>query len=578
MKWICNSNRKCEAIQFMLRLLLGGLLTAVSANARAAQFSSAPVQLSFNGYPPGMQFGWSSALSTNGNVAVLGGPGSGGTSAGAVALYTQSGGMWSDPVFLSMSGIPNGAQPGWAVGITPDGTQIFVGVPNMNTYTGAVYVYTQSNGSWDNTPARTSLPLPPALSTDSSFGGSIATSADGHTLVIGADAAANGGKTPGAVYVYKLSGGAWVYSAALATTGIANGSGLGQSVAVSSNGQVIVAGAPNVGSATAYVYTQTSSSWSAPVALSIPAGASNNGYSVAISADGSEILTGDPFAGGGAGAANLYTFNGSNWSLAHTFTVANSGVLGWSVGLSPDGSIAFFGNFAGNSGLIDASVDDNGSWSAPAGLSVSGVNYGDNLGFSLSVGQNGQVVLAGATGANVNAGGGFIYESSAAISLSASPSANPVAPGSDVTFNLTFTNADQPGTFPATTLTNVVLNDTLPSGASYVSSNAANGSCSNSGNTVSCTLASLPPGNNSQNPWSPSITVKAPSSSGSFNNTVTASADQPLQGASSTSTTFSVSSSGSSGSSSGKSGGGTVDLWTLLLLGGLWRLASRQKK
>ncbi|MHB8424738.1 MAG: hypothetical protein ACYDB9_06215 [Gammaproteobacteria bacterium] len=537
----------------------------------AAQLSAAPVQLSFNGYPPGMQFGWSSALSASGKVAVLGGPGSGGTSAGAAALYTQNSGAWGNPIFLSMSGIPNGVQSGLAVGVTPDGTQAFVGVPDINTYTGAVYIYTQSNGSWNNTPARTTLPLPPALSTDSSFGASIATSSDGHTLVIGADAA-------GAVYVYKLSGGAWVYSAALATTGIANGSGLGQSVAVSSNGQVIVAGAPNGGSTTAYVYTQTSGSWSAPVALPIPTGASSNGYSVAISAAGSEILTGAPYTGSAAGAAYLYTFNGSNWSLTHTFTAANSGVLGWSVGLSPDGSIAFFVNFAGNSGSIDASANNNGTWSTPTSLSVAGVNYGDSLGFSLAVGQNGQTVLAGANGANASAGGGFIYESSAAISLSASPSANPVAPGSDVTFNLTFTNADQPGTFPATTLTNVVLNDTLPSGASYVSSNAANGSCSNSGNTVSCTLASLPPGNNSQNPWSPSITVKAPSSSGSFNNTVTASADQPLQGASSTSTTFSVSSSGSSGSSSGKSGGGTVDLWTLLLLGGLWRLASRQKK
>ena len=561
------------------RLLFACLFAAVSANSAAAQLSAAPVQLSFNGYPASMQFGWSAALSANGNVAVLGGPGSGGSSAGGAVLYTKSSSGWSDPIFLSMSGIPNGVQPGLAVGITPDGTQAFVGVPDINTYTGAVYVYTQSSGSWNNTPVRSTLPLPPGLNTYSSFGIAIATSSDGQTLVIGADAAANGGKTPGAVYVYKLNSGAWTYATALGTTGIANGSGFGESVAVSANGQVIVAGAPNGNSATAYVYTQTNGSWSSPVALPLPAGASSNGYSVAISADGTEILTGAPFTGSGAGAAYLYTFNGNNWSLAHSFTAANSGSLGWSVGLSPDGSLAFFTNFVGNSGSIDASAENNGSWSAPVGLSVAGVNYGDSLGFSLSVGQNGQAVLAGAIGANANAGGGFVYESPATIALSVSPSPNPTAPGSDVTFNLTFNNADQPGTFPATTLTNVVLTDTLPSGASYVSSNAANGSCSNSGNNVICTLASLPPGNNSQNPWSPSITVKAPSSSGSFNNTLTASADQPLLGTSAISTTVTVStSSGSSGTSSGKSGGGALGIWTLLLLGGMSGLRAKGRK
>ena len=560
------------------RLALACLLGVVGSNVMAAQFGTAPVQLSFSGYPAGMQFGWSSALSSNGKVAVLGGPGSGGSSPGGAVLYTQSGGVWSNPIFLSMSGIPNGVQPGLAVAVTPDGSQAFVGAPDINSYTGTVYVYTETNGNWNNTPIRTNLSLPAGVGAKSSFGYSIAASSDGNTLVVGAAAAASGGTAPGAVYVYTLNNGAWGSPVALANTGIANGSDVGSSVAVSSNGQVVVAGAPNGSSATAYVYTQSNGSWSTPVALSIPTGAASNGYSVAISADGNEILTGAPFTNGGAGAAYLYTFNGSSWTLTHTFTVANSSVLGWSVGLTPDGSVAFFGNFSGNSGGISASADNNGTWSAPVSLSVAGVNYGDSLGFSLAVGQNGQMVLGGTVGANANAGGGFVYESSAAITLSVSPSANPVAPGSNVTFNLTFTNADTPGTFPATTLTNVVLADTLPAGTSYVSSDAANGSCSNSGNSVTCTLASLAPGNNSQNPWSPSITVNAPSSSGSFNNTITASADQPLQGASTVSTTVTVSSNGGSSSSSGKSGGGSVDLWVLLLLGGLLKFAGKGRK
>ncbi|MGA9855350.1 MAG: Ig-like domain-containing protein [Gammaproteobacteria bacterium] len=552
------------------------LICEMSTPVFASQFSAAPVQLSFTGYPPGMQFGWSSALSVDGNVAVLGGPGSSSNPGGAV-LYTQSGGIWSDPIFLSMSSIPNGVQAGLAVAVAPDGSQAFVGVPDINTYTGAVYVYTESSGSWNNTPTRTPLPMPSTLSTYSSFGFSIATSSNGQTLVVGAPAPASGGKMPGAVYVYTLNGSSWGSPVALSNTGIANGSDLGASVAVSSNGQVIVAGAPQGSSTTAYVYTRSNGSWSGPVALSIPTGAVGNGNSVAISADGNEILTGAPYSNSGAGAAYLFTLNGTTWNIAHTFTAANSGVLGWCVGLSPDGAIAFFGNFTGNSGSIYASADNNGNWNTPASLSVAGVNYGDSLGFSLAVGQNGQMLLSGATGANANAGGGFVYESPAAVSLNVSASANPVAPGSNMTFNLTLTNSDQPTAFPATTLTNVVLTDTLPSGTSYLSSTAANGTCTDSGATVTCTLASLSPGNNSQNPWSPSITIKAPTSTGTLTNTLSASADQPLQGTTNISTTLTVSSTGSSGSS-GKSGGSGTGIATLIVLAALLFAVLLRKK
>lgn len=561
----------------VLGMLLGGLLLTLSFGASASQLSNTPLELPFNNYPTGMEFGWSAALSANGNVAVLGGPGSGSVPGGA-ALYTLSAGIWSNAILLSTSGIPNGVQAGWAVGLSADGTQAFMGVPDINTYTGAVYIYTESGGSWNNTPIRTTLTLPAGLGTKSSFGSAIATSADGQTLVIGADAAAGGGTTPGAVYVYTLNNGAWSSPITLSATGIKPGSELGGSLAVSSNGQIIVAGTAQATSAVAYVYTQTNGTWSTPVALPLPAGGTSINYPVAISADGTEILAGAPNSNGNAGGAYVYTFAAGKWTLTHTFTVANSGSLGYSVGLSPDGSVAFFANLAtGGGGSIYASTNSNGTWGTPASLSVTGVGLGDDLGSSLAVGQAGQVLLTGAIGANANTGAGFIFSSPAAISLAITPSVNPVSPGANLTFNLSFTNADQPGSLPATTLSNVVLTDTLPSGVSYVSSDAANGSCNNSGSTVTCTLASLPPGNDSQNPWSPSITVKAPSSTGSFTDTVTATADQPLVGTSAIGTTVTVSSGSSGSSSSGKSGGGTVGLWTLAFFCGLLGLASKRK-
>ncbi len=568
MNYIYSAKRNSPALQFVLRLLLGGLLSVLSANISAALLSGPPTQLSFNGIVATDGAGWSAALSNNGQVAVLGGTAvnTNPSVPGAAFVYTETNGAWSDPIPLSLSGIPNNVLAGWSVGVTPDGGQVFVGTPIINTFVGAVYVYTPVNGSWANA---TPVPLDVSgIPQHSNFGSAIAVSSNGQTLVVGATAASNNGATPGKVYVYSLNNGSWGSPLGLSNAGVANGSELGISVAVSSNGQVVVAGAPQADGV--YVYTQTNGTWGGPVALTVPSGAASNGNFVAISADGMEILTGAPNTNGQAGAAYVYTLNGGNWSLTKTFTVANSGSLGYSVGLSPDGTMAFIGVPGGNTGAIYVSFNSNGNWSTPTALSLSGVQGGANLGWFLAAGSNGETVLGSAPGANAGAGDGYVYSSPASINLVVTPAVNPVTPGSNATFNLTFTNADTAsGSFPATTLTNVTLTDTLPAGTSYVSSNAANGSCSNSGSTVTCTLASLAPGNNSQNPWSPSITVKTPTTAGTLTDIVSVSADQPLLGTTNTSTTLTTTGSGGGSGSSGSSGGGAMGLLALALLAGL---------
>jgi uncharacterized repeat protein (TIGR01451 family) len=553
------------------------IVCALSANAPAALLSGTPTQLSFNGISATDGAGWSAALSNNGRVAVLGGTAVNSVPPvpGAAFVYTETNGAWSDPIPLSMSGIPNDVLAGWSVGVAPDGSQAFVGTPIVNTYVGAVYAYTPENGNWANA---TPVPLDVSgVPQHSNFGSAIAVSANGQTLVVGASAASNGGATPGKIYVYSLNNGSWGSPLGLPTTGVANGSELGTSVAVSSNGQVVVAGAPQGNSV--YVYTQTNGSWGGPVALMVPSGAASNGNSVAISADGTEILTGAPNTNGQAGAVYAYTLSGGKWSLAKTFTVANSGSLGYSVGLSPDGTIAFIGMPGGNTGAIYVSFNSNENWSTPTALSLSGVQLGASLGWFLAVASNGETVLGSAPGANADAGDGYVYSSPASINLVVTPAANPVMLGSNATFNLSFTNTDTAnGSFPATTLTNITLTDTLPADTTYVSSDAANGNCSNSGSTVTCTLASLAPGNNSQNPWMPSITVKTPTTAGTFTNTVSASADQPLLGVTNTGTTLTSSSSGNGSGSSGKSGGGALGFPTLLMLSVLMAVIQLRKR
>ncbi|MDE2236198.1 MAG: cadherin-like domain-containing protein [Gammaproteobacteria bacterium] len=509
----------------------------------AAVLSGAPTALSINNVPPGGLLGWSLAVSTNGKVAAGGAPatnrsGTSGTDyTGAAYVWTQSNGAWSDPVSLSTNGIPSEGQLGNSIAVSSNGQQVFVGAPDLSTYTGAVYVYTESNGSWNNTPTRNVLALPGGVTTDYSFGTALATSSDGSTLVVGAGHYASGGNSPGGLYVYTLSGGTWGNPVALSMGSIPNGADIGRNAVVSGNGTVVLASGSN---GHAYVWTQSGGSWSSPVALSVPASASGQfGNAVALSDSGTVALIGDPGANSSAGLAYVYTYSGTWSATPATLSTSNSNVgsFGYSVAISPNGANAYAG--AGNStgsGIVYFSTHSGGAWSTPIALSTNSVPPGADIGTVMVQGDYGEVIMTSGESANADTGGVWAYTSPAAIDLAASASPATVAPGASLTFNLTLTNGDQPGVTPATILNDVVLTDTLPTGATYVSSNPANGSCSHSGSTVTCTLASLAPGNNSQNPWTPSITVTTPSSASVLANTLTVSSNEPLTGTTSIST------------------------------------------
>src|SRR5579863_371967 len=98
----------------------------------------------------------------------------------------------------------------------------------------------------------TSNPPPLAILTDQSlsndeFGTTVAVSADGKIVAVGASA------NEGAVYIYVEPATGWTststYTAKL-TTGLSQVTGFGYSVAISPDGKIIAAGAPNATSPT----------------------------------------------------------------------------------------------------------------------------------------------------------------------------------------------------------------------------------------------------------------------------------------------------------------------------------------
>lgn len=527
-----------------------GLISLLSAPVFAAVLSSAPVQLSDNGLQQGQLLGWSLALSANGLVAAGGAPaynrsGTNGTDyTGAAYVYANTGGTWSAPITLSTSGLQTGGFIGGAMAVSANGQQVIVGAETMNTDTGAVYLYNETGGSWTNAPIRTTLTKPTGM-VGNYFGEGLVVSANGQTLFVGTRPTT--GSTQGEIYAYSLSGGTWSNPVALPMTGIPNGVDAGGVLAVSANGQVVVAGVPQENSAQGevYVWTQSSGAWKNPVALALPStlgGAgtiSFFGTAVAISADGTVVLAGATGANNNTGAAYVYTDTGGTWSTTPVMlstTLANANSFGTSVALSPNGQTAFVGMPYGNSGYVYMSTQTNGTWNTPVALSIANLPVNAFVGITLAQADNGEELLTSGYSVNADTGALFVYDSPAAISLSDTPSTTSIAPGSTLTFDLTLTNADQPGSAPATTLNNAVLMDTLPTGTAYVSSNAANGACTDAGSTVTCTLTSLAPGNNSQNPWAPSITVKTPSTAAILTNNLSAGANEPLVGTTTVST------------------------------------------
>jgi hypothetical protein len=169
----------------------------------------------------------------------------------------------------------------------------------------------------------------------------VAISADGTTVVAGAERkdtnGSTGGTSQGTAYVFVRPGAAWTsanQNARLTASDGADSDNLGSSVAVSSDGSTIVAGALNndtnglgtgSGQGAAYVFVRSGAIWSNGAQtskLTAGDGAQSDalGYAVAISASGDTVAAGAPNAdtnGGTAGthqgAVYLFARPGAVW-------------------------------------------------------------------------------------------------------------------------------------------------------------------------------------------------------------------------------------------------------------------------
>jgi trimeric autotransporter adhesin len=187
-------------------------------------------------------------------------------SAGAIYVYMRSGTMWSQQAYVKASNTGAGDHFGASVALSADGSTLAVGAYEEDSVAigiggnqaddsaenaGAVYVYTRSGTTW----SQQAYVKATNTGADDEFGRSVALSADGATLAVGADGEAsvatgirgnqtdNSARGAGAVYVYMRSDTTWSQQAYVKAFNTGKGDEFGRSVALSADGAALVVGA-----------------------------------------------------------------------------------------------------------------------------------------------------------------------------------------------------------------------------------------------------------------------------------------------------------------------------------------------
>jgi hypothetical protein len=368
---------------------------------------------------------------------------------------------------------------GGSVALSSDGNTMAVGAQNEDsnasgvdgdetndgaTNSGAVYVFARgTGGAWTQQAylKASNTDADPAFAEDF-FGLSVAISADGSTLAVGAtreDSKAtgvNGDETDnsvqfaGAVYVFtRDTGGVWTQQAYVKASTADVVDFFGRSVAVSADGDTMAVGAffessgatgingnqfdnTALNAGAAYVFTRSSGAWTqqAYIKASNTGAGDRFGFRVALSADGATLavsaqdedsaatgVNGDGMDNSAVDAGAAYVFTrdtGGVWTQQAYIKAANAEAadkFGISADLSSDGNTLLVGALFEDSGdagnELDNSVVDSGAayvftrdtggvWTQQAYVKASTMDESDNFGINLSVSGDASKLAVGA--------------------------------------------------------------------------------------------------------------------------------------------------------------------------------------
>ena len=304
---------------------------------------------------------------------------------GAVYVFTRSGEVWTEQ--LKLTGSDGASSRGFGASIAIQSDTALIGAYYANAGTvngaGAVYVFTRSGGLWTEQQKF----FASDAANDNRFGWSVAL--DGDTALIGSSEGLRDGMDDvGSAYIFTCLDGVWTQQQKLVAPAPAGYDYFGRSVALSGDTALIGVHQANEGwsniAGAAYVFTRSGDVWSLEQKLTVP-GSEYFGDSVAL--EGDTALIGAYYANAGtvnnAGAAYLFTRTAGVWTEQQTLSAsdkAQADRFGWSVALDGDTAL-----IAASHADVDGVVNAGAAYIFGPVVPVTGVTL-DKTSTTLAVG------------------------------------------------------------------------------------------------------------------------------------------------------------------------------------------------
>ena len=233
-------------------------------------------------------FGAAVALSGDGNTALIGAHNEG-LGAGAVYVFVREGSVWHEVEKLEPPGRTSRAEFGWSVAVSRDGQTALIGAPQQGANEGSAWVYHRDGEVWEEQ-AQLEAGEPAA---ENHFGWSVALSADGSTALAGGWGA---GETAGRAWAFAREGSTWTQQGLPLTpidaTGLAE---FGWAVALSDDGNTgLISGVnDHFLGGSAWIFTREAGGWTQHGAkLQAAEPRQDEGFRIALAGNGTSALLG----------------------------------------------------------------------------------------------------------------------------------------------------------------------------------------------------------------------------------------------------------------------------------------------
>jgi hypothetical protein len=294
---------------------------------------------------------------------------------------------------------------GYSISLSSDGNILAVGAWGYNTNSGYVKVYEWNSTLWTQKGSTFIGDI------SSRTGWCVSLSSNGEILAIGAPAYSS---FKGSIQIYEWNTTSWIQKGNT-FVGQSNGDGLGKSVSLSSNGNIVAIGIVDFdfSKGQVIIYEWNITAWTQKGnSLNGVNYNDNFGSSLSLSSNGTILAISAQNYNNYTGIVNVYEFNSASWTQKGNSLNGDNlyDRFGSSVFLSSDGLILAVGayNNDGGRGNVNAYQWNGLSW-IQKGESLFGENINDNFGKSVSLSSNGLILAVGAPFGNNSQGQAKVY-------------------------------------------------------------------------------------------------------------------------------------------------------------------------